>query len=141
MKIHLFLCAIPFSLTVASTPTYALAQGCKLENNLLACNTSGASAEDIMTSFISKETRILLQSPLDEIDRFSKNGSLEAYRKSMESNWRTINRLARNKQRQRRTGRIGTQEYQAFSQRYESAKVTYSAALNFYRQLHWQGLK
>jgi hypothetical protein len=141
MKIHPFLCAIPFFLAIAVNPTSVLAEGCKLENNILVCNTSGSTPQDILTSFISKETLKTLQSPLDETSRFSKNGSLEAYRKSMEVNWRVINRLARNTERQRQRGRIGSEEFQAFSQRYESAKETYNAALNFYRQLLWQGYK
>ena len=119
----------------------ANAQGCSLQGVELKCNAQAASPAAIMEAFASQETRTALAEPLSQKDRFSKNGDLEKYRQSMERNWRTITRFARIQERNRNRNRINKAEFEAFAKQFEDAEKSYAAALNFYRQLHWQGLK
>lgn len=121
--------------------TTANAEGCSLQGVELKCNAKAKTAEAIMAAFLSKETRIVLSDPLSQKDRFSQNGSLEKYRQSMELNWRTITRYARTQQRNKDRRRISEADFQTFSKQFEEAEKSYAIALNFYRQLHWQGLK
>ena len=83
----------------------------------------------------------MLGDPLSHRDRFKENGSLEKYRKSMEKNWKVVTRLARKKERDVRRRRITQSDFSAWSADFAEAEKSYAAALNFYRQLHWQGVK
>lgn len=121
--------------------TTANAQGCSLQGVELKCNAKAKTAEAIMAAFSSEETRIALSDPLSQVARFSQNGSLEKYRQSMERNWRVITRHARTQQRNKNRRRISEAQFQTFSKQFEKAEKSYAIALNFYRQLHWQGLK
>jgi hypothetical protein len=119
----------------------ANAEGCALQGVELKCNAKAASPASIMEAFASQETRTTLADPLSQKDRFSKNGDLEKYRQSMERNWRTITRFARTQQRNRNRNRITEAQFLTFSNQFQEAEKSYAAAINFYRQLHWQGLK
>lgn len=127
--------------TVLLSASHANAQGCSLQGVELKCNAKAASPAAIMEAFASGETRNALAEPLSQKDRFSKNGDLEKYRQSMERNWRTITRFARTQERNRDRNRIRETDFQTFSKQFEEAEKSYAVALNFYRQLHWQGLK
>lgn len=119
----------------------ANAEECAFQGVELKCNAEAKTAEAILTAFSSEKTRELLSNPLSQSDRFSKNGDLEKYRQSMERNWRVITRFARLQERNKSRRRISEADFLAFSKRFEDAEKTYTVALNFYRQLHWQGLK
>lgn len=125
---------------VSLSVTTANAQGCSLQGVELKCNEKAKTAEAIMAAFSSEETRTVLSTPLSQMGRFSQNGSLEKYRQSMELNWRVITRFARSKQTAKNSRRISEAEFQTFSKQFEEAEKSYGIALNFYRQLHWQGL-
>ena len=119
----------------------ANAQGCSLQGVELKCNAKTSTPAAIMEAFASQETRTALADPLSQKDRFAKNGDLEKYRQSMEQNWRTVTRFARTQQRNRNRNSISEAQFLSFSNQFQEAEKSYAAALNFYRQLHWQGLK
>jgi hypothetical protein len=119
----------------------ANAEGCALQDVELKCNAKAASPAAIMEAFASQETRTNLAEPLSQKDRFSKNGDLEKYRQSIERNWRIVTRFARTQQRDRSRNRITEAQFLTFSNQFQEAEKSYAAAINFYRQLHWQGLK
>lgn len=121
--------------------TTANAQGCSLEGVVLKCNSEAKTATAILKAFASQETRQLLGSPLSELDRFSQNGDLEKYRRSMERNWRVITRFARQQERRRDRRRLSESAYLEWAENFAEAQKSYKVALNFYRQLHWQGKK
>ncbi len=122
-------------------PSFANAQGCTLDGVRLNCSANGNNPANIMASFASQETRTTLATPLLQKERFNNNGDLELYRRSMERNWRIITRLARRNERNRAHRRISKSKFQLFLNEFSDAKRTYDVALNFYRQLHWQGFK
>lgn len=122
-------------------PTSAYAKGCSLDGVILNCSANGNSAASIATAFASQETQDALSAPLSQVQRFTKNGSVERYRRSVEQNWRTITRLSRQKERQRRQGRLSSSQFNLWQGEFSQAQQSYDVAINFYRQLHWQGLK
>lgn len=136
------ICATIFiTTTVWLSATLANAQGCSLQVVELKCNAKASSPQAIMEAFASEETRSALGAPLSQKERFVQNGDLEKYRQSMERNWRVITRFARTQQRNKNRRRISEVEFQTFSKQFQEAEKSYAVALNFYRQLHWQGLK
>ena len=141
MLITKFLSATTITIAILASTSIANAAGCSLDGVTLNCTANGKSAKDIMQTFASEDTRKALGAPLSEKPRFEKNGSLEKYRRSMERNWRTITRHARQQQRNRNRGRISEIKFQAFSKKFHEAEKSYGVALNFYRQLHWQGFQ
>jgi len=141
MKISKITLSLIIGLSFFTSLNSAHAAGCSLQGVELKCNSEAKTAKAIMASFSSEETRSLLSDPLSQVALFSQNGSLEKYRKSMERNWRAITRLAKQQERNKNRRRISEAEFQTFSKQFEEAKRSYDIALNFYRQLHWQGLK
>lgn len=132
---------VMISLILSMHTNIANAEGCSLEGVVLKCNTEAKTAQAILKAFSSQQTRDMLKAPLAEKDRFQKNGDLEKYRNSMERNWRVITRLAKKQELNRDRRRLSEQQYQEWAKNYAEAKETYDVALNFYRQLHWQGKK
>ncbi len=122
-----------------SKPAYA--EGCLLEGVILNCQKSGSSSSDIMSAFASKETQEELAYPLSRKINFKQNGDLEKYRSSMEKNWRMITRYARQQERRKNSRRMSEAAFQTWAEEFAEAEKSYAIALNFYRQLHWQGVK
>jgi len=141
MKISKIGAALLIACGLLLSITSANAQECSFQEVELKCNAEARTAEAILTAFASEKTRELLSNPLSQSDKFSQNGDLEKYRQSMERNWRVITRFAKLQQRNKNRRRISEADFQVFSKRFEEAEKSYVVALNFYRQLHWQGLK
>ncbi len=136
------ICATIFiTTTVWLSANLANAQGCSLQGVELKCNAKASTPAAIMEAFASEETHNTLGAPLSQKERFVQNGDLEKYRQSMERNWRVITRFARKQQRNKNRRRISEAEFQTFSKQFQEAEKSYGIALNFYRQLHWQGLR
>jgi len=141
MQISKLIRAVIIGSTLFMGATTANAQGCSLDGVVLKCNSEAKTAKAILKAFASQETRQLLGSPLSELDRFSQNGDLEKYRRSMELNWRVITRFARKQERRRDRRRLSESAYLEWAENFAEAQKSYKVALNFYRQLHWQGKK
>lgn len=141
MKISKIWTATFITSSILLSANLAHAQGCSLQGVELKCNAKASNAQAIMEAFASSETSKALSAPLSQKERFSKNGDLEKYRRSMERNWRTITRYSRTQQRNKNRRRISEAQFQTFSKQFQEAEKNYGLAINFYRQLHWQGLK
>lgn len=141
MKFTKLLMGIILGASLYAIPSAANAAGCSLQGITLKCNTEAKTAEAIMKAFASEETREMLGDPLSQKETFKKNGDLEKYRKSMERNWRVITRYAKQQERRKNRRRLSEIQFQAWAKEFAEAEKSYAVALNFYRQLHWQGLK
>ena len=141
MQLSRFLPKLAFCIGAFLLPNTAHAGGCLLEGVTLNCEKMGSSPSQIMSAFASKETQEELAYPLSRRINFKENGDLEKYRKSMEKNWRTITNFARQQERRKNRRRISEKEFQTWAKEFAKAEKGYTAALNFYRQLHWQGVK
>lgn len=141
MQISKILPGTLMSLALFASPVAAQSPSCSLDGVILNCSSQGKSAAKIMNTFSSQETRDLLSNPLAEKSRFTTNGSLEKYRASLEKTWRTITRLARQQERNKKRRRMSEAEFQTWAAQFNEAEQSYEVALDFYRQLHWRGVK
>ncbi|MEM7290873.1 MAG: hypothetical protein AAF412_10990 [Pseudomonadota bacterium] len=121
-------------LAMAST---AHASQCTLDGVVLNC--TGANDMEILASFASDETGKLFGDPLELIDEFERPIQLEQFRRSVEKNWRRVNRAERAQRQKMKRRIISADEFEAWSASYEAAVENYDAALKVYRTLVWHG--
>lgn len=136
MRKTLIKLAFTVACITASTGTSA-ASGCSIADLKLDCG-NGSRAE-IAVAFASNETADALRYPWFELERFKEPADLETFRRSFERHWKTVNRVARARQRDLRSGRMTLKAFNEWGGTYEAARANYDRALFFYRTLIWNG--
>lgn len=122
------------SLLVWTIP--ANAEGCKLDGLKLDCGKKDAA---IFAALSSQETASFFNSSEQALDSFERPSDLEVYRKSVESNWRAVNRVERRERNKMRRRKISASEFAEWSEQYTNALRNYRSAMGFYRTLVWHG--
>ncbi len=131
---HLKGSGIVAAVLLATSPAYS--QGCSLASHELECGKNDAA---IFSALSAGETATLLGKPENALDRFKRPVELEVFRRSIETNWKAINRVEKCERRKMRRRQISAAEFETWSKRYDTARTNYNSAMNFYRTLVWHG--
>ncbi len=115
----------------------ANAQGCSFDEVELSCGDG--KPESVLSAMASAETADLFANPLDGLEKFKHPFDLEKFRRSVEANWRSVNKAEAAQRRKMRKREISAAEFDEWSKTYQFALNNYSAALTYYRTLVWHG--
>lgn len=118
-------------------PSPALAESCSLDGIKLNCGDGNSAS--ILAAMASPETANVLNDPLSAIGKFQKPSDLEIFRRSVEANWRRVNRAERTERAKMRRRQISAAEFGEWSKSYNAARENYNAAMTLYRNLVWFG--
>lgn len=129
--------AIAIALVFSASFSHALAAQCALKGTELACE--GNSNIEVLVAFGSDATSEILDEPLEYLDRFDQPSEIEAYRKSVESNWQSVLAAERKMRRRLKRVEISAADFEDWSKDFDRALVNYRKAILFYRTLVWHG--
>ena len=114
----------------------AHSQGCRLDQHKLQCGKKDAA---IFLALASQETSKLLNTPEDALDAFQRPVDLETFRRSIETNWKAVNRVEIRERSRMLRRQISASEFEEWKQSYAMALTNYRSAMDFYRTLVWYG--
>ncbi|MEO0329526.1 MAG: hypothetical protein AAF217_13125 [Pseudomonadota bacterium] len=112
------------------------AQGCNFSGNELNC---GNRQSDIVTKLADQTTADIYENPHQLMANFTKPPQVEEYRRSVDRNWRAVNRTERISRRKMKQRRLSIDAFEQWRTVYAAAQQNYSKAMHFYRLLIWHG--
>lgn len=124
-------------LAAFSSVAPAQANGCSIKDLKLDCGEGSVMERAAM--FAAKETTDALRYPWFDVDKFSRPQDLENFRRSFETEWKSVNKAAQLQNRNLKRRRISNEEFEAWKTTYDSARENYDRAMFYYRTLVWNG--
>lgn len=115
----------------------ASAGGCSIKELKLDCGKG--SVMERTQAFAAKETTDALRYPWFDFDKFTRPADLETFRKSLERQWRSVNRVALSQKRDLKRKRISNDAFEAWKTTYAAARENYDRGMFYYRTLVWNG--